>query len=126
MGMRYAGWPNYAIVSGKIPHGQRCGSAKTVPLQTKTACYPDLKVSFRGKVIRTQESLVHYIAFAGIYFYVTHPMDNLCGYFIIQTIFLFSKITSEPQIWTPGIMTFLHSVSIDMHTHRSILLDAFQ
>lgn len=35
----YAGWPNYAIVSGKIPHGQRCGGAKTISLQTKTACY---------------------------------------------------------------------------------------
>ena len=44
---------------------------------------PYLKVSFRGKVIRTQESLVHYITFDGIYFYITHPMDNLCGYFIM-------------------------------------------
>ena len=125
MGMQYAGWPNYAIVSGKIPHGQRCGSAKTISLQTKTACY-SLFESFFQKVIRTQESLVRYITFDGIYFYTTHTMDNLCGYFIIQTIFLFSKMTSEPQIWTPDIMTFLHSVSIGKHTHRSILLDAFQ
>ena len=78
---------------------------------------PYLKVSFRGKVIRTQESLVHYITFDGIYFYMTHPMDNLCGYFIIQTIFLFSKMTSQPQIWTPGIMTFLHSFSIGITPH---------